>query len=302
MVAVVDPNDRGRGQALIAAARNLDAAVLGAMIDRSAGLVGVAMPASALRRLHLEQLAPQHSPDAPHDFAVPVDYREGRTTGLSAEDRARTVRSLADPRTRHDDLLVPGYVLPVRAREGGCLVRRGFAEAGLDLARLAGCGPFAAITSVPEPNTRSEPEQVAAAAASLVVSMDDIVEYRLRHDALLEVVATARLPTAWGLFAGTALRSVIDGSEHLALVRGPKPSSDAEINVHTECVLGHVARSTACSCRAQLEAALSHAAGTGRGVIVLLRESQTAGSDQPLPVSSWPRAAVAAQVRRALCD
>ena len=158
-------------------------------------------------------------------FLVTVDYRHGTTTGISAADRAATIRALVDPTTRPDDLLRPGHIFPLEAREGGVLKRAGHTEASIDLARLAGCAPAGVLCEIVSEGKhdmarRPELEEFCDRYGLLMISIADLIRYRRRTEKLVRRVGTAPLPTAWGEFECVAFESVLDGSRHIALVRG----------------------------------------------------------------------------------
>jgi 3,4-dihydroxy 2-butanone 4-phosphate synthase/GTP cyclohydrolase II len=220
-------------------------------------------------------------------YTVTVDARVGVTTGISAADRTRTVRVLADPASTPEDLAQPGHVLPLRARDGGVLVRRGHTEAAVDLARLAGRQPAGVIAELVEDDggMRRAPScrRFADEHGLAMVSIEDLVAHRRRHDRLVDRAATTRLPTRHGEFTAVGYADRVDGSEHLALVAGDlvdgrlADGRDVLVRVHSECLTGDVLGSQRCDCGPQLDAALAEVARTGRGVVVYLRGHEGRG-------------------------
>lgn len=214
-------------------------------------------------------------------YSISVDAREGVSTGISAADRARTARLLADPATDRGDLARPGHVFPLRARDGGVLVRRGHTEAAVDLCRLAGRAPAGVICEVVEEDgSMSRLPQLRRLADERgwpLVSIADLVDLRRRTESLVERVVSTRLPTAHGEFTAHGYRSGIDGSEHIALVHGDISVGTPLVRVHSECLTGDVFGSLRCDCGPQLDAAQAAIAAAGSGVIVYVRGHEGRG-------------------------
>jgi len=210
-------------------------------------------------------------------FTVTVDARRGVTTGTSAPDRAATIRTLVDPRTTADDLTRPGHILPLRAMPGGVLRRAGHTEAAVDLARLAGCSPAGVICEVmtDDGGMARVPEliQLAGAHGLKLITIKDLIEYRVRTEKLVRRVATTRLPTEFGDFTAIAYDTTVDSRVPLALVMG-EVAGDAPVlvRVHSECLTGDVFHSRRCDCGSQLEKALSIIQTEQRGVFVYMRQ------------------------------
>jgi 3,4-dihydroxy 2-butanone 4-phosphate synthase/GTP cyclohydrolase II len=215
-------------------------------------------------------------------FTISVDARDGVTTGISAADRAHTARVLADSATEPWEITRPGHVFPLRYREGGVLNRRGHTEAAVDLARLADLTPVGVLVEIvnDDGTMRRAPELRAFADEHglAMISIDELVRYRHRTEALVERVAETRLPTAHGEFAAYGYRSTIDGSEHLALVYGDISGEEPVLaRVHSECLTGDVFGSQRCDCGPQLDEALERVVAAGRGVVVYLRGHEGRG-------------------------
>jgi 3,4-dihydroxy 2-butanone 4-phosphate synthase/GTP cyclohydrolase II len=213
---------------------------------------------------------------------VTVDARRGTTTGISASDRATTIRALGRETSRADDFSRPGHVFPLRVREGGVLQRRGHTEAASDLARLAGFAPVGALCELTHEDgtmmRRPALQAFAAERGLVLIHIDDLVGYRRRTEPIVELVAQARLPTRYGPFVAHVFRDVIEGREHIALVRGDVRGAEGVlVRVHSECVTGDLFGSLRCDCGAQLDAALARIAEAGRGVAVYLRGHEGRG-------------------------
>jgi 3,4-dihydroxy 2-butanone 4-phosphate synthase/GTP cyclohydrolase II len=215
-------------------------------------------------------------------YTISVDARDGVTTGISAADRAHTARTLADSATEPWELTRPGHVFPLRYREGGVLVRRGHTEAAVDLCKLAGLTPAGVLVEVvnDDGTMRRAPELRAFADEHglAMISIEDLVRYRRRHEVLVERKAETRLPTKYGDFTAYGYTVTVDGSEHIALVygdiNGPEP---VLTRVHSECLTGDVFGSKRCDCGPQLEEALHAVAQAGRGIVVYLRGHEGRG-------------------------
>jgi 3,4-dihydroxy 2-butanone 4-phosphate synthase/GTP cyclohydrolase II len=220
-------------------------------------------------------------------FTISVDARDGVTTGISARDRAHTARVLADSATEPWEVTRPGHVFPLRYCEGGVLNRRGHTEAAVDLARLAGLTPVGVLVEIvnDDGSMKRGPElrEFADEHDLAMISIDDLVRFRHRTEDLVERVAQTRLPTRHGDFTAYGYRSLVDGSEHLALVYGDLGGSDADggepvlTRVHSECLTGDVFGSQRCDCGPQLDEALERIVAAGRGVVVYLRGHEGRG-------------------------
>jgi 3,4-dihydroxy 2-butanone 4-phosphate synthase/GTP cyclohydrolase II len=216
-------------------------------------------------------------------FTVSVDVRKGTTTGISAYDRAATIQALVDPATRPADLLRPGHIFPLEAREGGVLKRAGHTEAAIDLARMAGLYPAGVLCEVVNEKKDDmarvpELEGFADEHGLLLISIADLVRHRRQTERLVKRVAEARIPTQWGDFTCYAYESVLDGEQHLAFVRGAvQGQDDVLVRVHSECLTGDVFGSLRCDCGPQLAEAMRRIAEEGLGVVVYLRGHEGRG-------------------------
>ncbi|MDA3017233.1 MAG: GTP cyclohydrolase II, partial [Actinomycetota bacterium] len=215
-------------------------------------------------------------------FTISVDLLEGTTTGISASDRAATLRALADPKISHSAFARPGHIFPLRARDGGVLKRAGHTEASVDLARLAGCEPAGIICEIQnDDGTMSrlpELKKFAKQHSLLISSIARLIEYRRHHERLVERMGSANVPTEWGNFECVAYRSTIDGIEHLAFVLGDLTTPEPVLTrVHSECLTGDVFGSRRCDCGPQLATAMQAVQQQGRGVIVYLRGHEGRG-------------------------
>jgi 3,4-dihydroxy 2-butanone 4-phosphate synthase/GTP cyclohydrolase II len=281
-VVVVDDEDRENEGDLIFAAAKATPELMAFTIRHSSGVIRVPMPAEMLDRLEIPLMTPHNRDRMRTQFTISVDARDGVTTGISAADRAHTARVLADSATEPWEITRPGHVFPLRYREGGVLNRRGHTEAAVDLARLADLTPVGVLVEIvnDDGTMRRAPELRAFADEHglAMISIDELVRYRHRTEALVERVAETRLPTAHGEFAAYGYRSTIDGSEHLALVYGDISGEEPVLaRVHSECLTGDVFGSQRCDCGPQLDEALERVVAAGRGVVVYLRGHEGRG-------------------------
>jgi len=216
-------------------------------------------------------------------FTVTVDYRHGTTTGISAADRAATIRALIDPATKPTDLNRPGHIFPLRYRAGGVLKRAGHTEATVDLCRLAGKYPSGVLCEIVTKDKSDmarlpELEAFAEEHGLPLVTIADLIRYRRKHEKLVRRVAEASLPTVHGDFNAVVYESVLDGEQHMALVYGDlSTASEVLVRVHSECLTGDALGSLRCDCGPQLQAALAKVANEGAGVIVYLRGHEGRG-------------------------
>lgn len=280
-VLVVDDADRENEGDIIFAADAATDELMGLTVRLGSGVICVSMTGEELDRLALPPMTAINEDAKGTAYSVSVDAATGVTTGISAADRARTARLLADPTTVRGDLARPGHVFPLRARTGGVLARRGHTEAALDLCRLGGRAPAGVICEVVEedgsmarlPSLR----RLADERGWPLVSIADLVDLRRRTEDLVERVVTTRLPTAIGQFTAHGFRSGVDGSEHVALVHGDISTGTPLVRVHSECLTGDVFGSLRCDCGPQLEAAQRAVVEAGAGVIVYVRGHEGRG-------------------------
>ncbi|SDU67169.1 bifunctional 3,4-dihydroxy-2-butanone-4-phosphate synthase/GTP cyclohydrolase II [Jiangella alkaliphila] len=285
-VVVVDDENRENEGDLVFAAARATPELMGFMIRHTSGVVCVPMLGTELDRLKLPPMTFVNEDRKGTAYSVSVDARDGIDTGISAADRAHTVRVLADSATEAYELTRPGHVFPLRAKEGGVLRRPGHTEASVDLAQLAGLSPAAAICEVvhDDGSMMRAPalREFADEHGLAMISIADLIRYRRRTERQVERVATTRLPTAHGTFTAHAYRDVLDGSEHVAMVMGDVTADDAGddavlVRLHSECLTGDAFGSLRCDCGPQLRAALDLVAGAGRGVVVYLRGHEGRG-------------------------
>ena len=282
MVLVVDDEDRETEGDLIMAAEHATPAALAFLVRHTSGVVCVGLDGGRLDDLALPPMVARGDDPRGTAFTVSVDLKHGTTTGISAADRARTIRALADPGTRPDELSRPGHVFPLRARDGGVLRRPGHTESAVDLCRLAGLAPAGVLAEVTNDDgtiaRRPDLELFAQRHGLVSLTVADLVRHRLRTEAQIVREAVGRMPTTHGEFDAVAYRSTLDGVEHVALVRGPVAARpDVLVRVHSECLTGDVFGSRRCDCGDQLDAALAKISAAGCGVLVYLRGHEGRG-------------------------
>ncbi|HEY0636295.1 MAG TPA: bifunctional 3,4-dihydroxy-2-butanone-4-phosphate synthase/GTP cyclohydrolase II [Pseudonocardiaceae bacterium] len=283
-VIVVDDEDRENEGDLIFAAEKATPELLAFMVRYTSGYVCVPLPESVCDRLDLPPMFHTNQDARGTAYTVTVDAREGVTTGISAADRAHTITLLADEKSTARDFNRPGHVVPLRAKEGGVLRRPGHTEAAVDLARMAGLQPAGVLCEIVSQKedgdmARLDELRVFAAEHDLeLISIADLIAYRRRFEKQVARVAEARIPTAHGVFRAVGYDSLIDGIEHVALVRGELgEGEDVLVRVHSECLTGDVFGSLRCDCGPQLDAALAAVAEEGRGVVLYVRGHEGRG-------------------------
>ncbi|MFN0065974.1 MAG: bifunctional 3,4-dihydroxy-2-butanone-4-phosphate synthase/GTP cyclohydrolase II [Chlamydiales bacterium] len=281
-VVVVDDPDRENEGDLIMAAEKMTPQKMSFMLQHTSGVVCVGMTKERLDALHLPLMVSQNTESQRTAFTISVDLKKGTTSGISNEDRCRTARALADPQAVADDFVRPGHVFPLQAREGGVLKRAGHTEAAVDLAHLAGLEPAGVICEIVNKDyTMMRPGELrefADAHRIPIISIAELIRYRRKREKLVRLVSTARLPTSFGEFSACAYESVIDGMQHLALVKGEVAGErDVLVRVHSECLTGDIFCSTRCDCGAQLQKALARIEEEGLGVVVYLRGQEGRG-------------------------
>ncbi|MEU5157251.1 bifunctional 3,4-dihydroxy-2-butanone-4-phosphate synthase/GTP cyclohydrolase II [Glycomyces sp. NPDC021274] len=281
-VIVADDSDRENEGDIVFAAEDATTELMAFTIRYTGGYICVAMPSETADRL---DLPPAHHTNQDYKgtaFAVSVDARKGVTTGISAADRGQTIRVLADPETLATDLNRPGHVVPLRAKDGGVLVRRGHTEAAVDLAQLAGKQPVSAISEMmnDDGSMMRLPELRAFADEHhlLLITVAQLAEWRQRNEVHVKRLAEARLPLESGQFTAIGYRAVFDGNEHVALVKGDIGNGeDVLVRVHSECLTGDAFGSLRCDCGPQLQAALRAVEAEGRGVVLYMRGHEGRG-------------------------
>ena len=275
MVIVVDDEDRENEGDLTIAAEKITPDAINFMARYGRGLICLAMTPERLDELEIPLMVSQNSSRFETAFCVSIEAKRGTTTGISAADRAATVLAAIDPSTKPSDLVRPGHVFPLRARSAGVLVRAGQTEAAVDLARIAGLRPAGVICEIMnEDGTMARVPQLTSYARQhdlLMITVADLITYRMRTESLVRCVASTKLPTEYGEFRLNAFESQIDKQTHIALVCGDiGDGKDVLVRVHSQCLTGDVLRSMRCDCGAQLDQALRRIREEGRGVLLYL--------------------------------
>ena len=288
-VVVVDDEDRENEGDLIFAAEKATPELVSFMVRHTSGYICVGLTEDECDRLDLPPMHHANSDSFRTAFTVTVDAKAGITTGISAADRARTIGLLADPATEPGDLVRPGHVLPLRAREGGVLRRPGHTEAAVDLARMAGLAPAGALCEIVSDDggmaRAGELRAFADEHGLVLVTIAQLISYRRHSEKHVARVAQARIPTRHGDFTAYGYDSSLDGIEHIAFVRGAvgtlngaaDDGEDVLVRVHSECLTGDVFGSYRCDCGPQLDAALAAVAAEGRGVVLYMRGHEGRG-------------------------
>nr|WP_064569849.1 bifunctional 3,4-dihydroxy-2-butanone-4-phosphate synthase/GTP cyclohydrolase II [Gordonia sp. LAM0048] len=285
IAVVVDDEDRENEGDLIMAAEAATTDHLAFFLEHTSGVICASMTADDLGRLDLPQMVATNEDRHRTAFTVSVDLVLGTTTGISARDRALTLKALASERSRPADFVRPGHVFPLQARPLGVVERPGHTEAATDLARLAGLAPVGVLSEVVSPDRRrmangAELRKLARRHDLPVVSIAELITHRLRTETLVERLSSARIPTRYGTFTCHAFRSGLDGRVHLAYVMEPSGTPCAQpviARVHSECFTGDVFGSTRCDCGAQLDESLRLVGQAGEGVVVYLRGHEGRG-------------------------
>jgi 3,4-dihydroxy 2-butanone 4-phosphate synthase/GTP cyclohydrolase II len=277
MVIVVDDEDRENEGDLTMAASKVTPEAINFMAKYGRGLICLAMTPERLDELDIPLAVTANTTPFGTAFCVPIDAKANVTTGISAADRAATVLAAIDPATKPADLTRPGHVSPLRSRDGGVMVRAGQTEAAVDLARIAGLEPAGVICEIMnEDGTMARVPELTKFAKKHglpMITIADLIQYRMRTERLVKRAATAALPTDHGAFHIYAYESQLDGQTHVALVRGEiGDGKDVLVRVHSKCLTGDVFHSARCDCGAQLDAAMAAVAKEGRGVLLYLNQ------------------------------
>jgi 3,4-dihydroxy 2-butanone 4-phosphate synthase/GTP cyclohydrolase II len=277
MVIVVDDEDRENEGDLTIAAEKVTPELINFMATHARGLICLPLTGDRLDQLEIPLMVGKNTTTFETAFTVPIDAKQGVTTGISASDRARTILAAIDPQTTATDLARPGHMFPLRAREGGVLVRAGQTEAAVDLARLAGLYPAGVICEITNRDgTMARVPQLTRFAKKhklLMITIADLIRYRMRNEALVRKIAGAALPTQAGDFRIHAFESLIDKETHVALVHGEIGDGEGVlVRVHSKCLTGDVFHSARCDCGAQLETAMQRIVAEGRGVLLYLNQ------------------------------
>jgi 3,4-dihydroxy 2-butanone 4-phosphate synthase / GTP cyclohydrolase II len=277
MIIVVDDEDRENEGDLTIAADKVTADAINFMAKHGRGQICLSMTGQRLDELEIPLAVNANTTPFGTAFCVPIDAKDRVTTGISAADRAATVLAAIDRQTRPADLARPGHVSPLRARDGGVLVRAGQTEAAVDLARMAGLYPAGVICEIMnDDGTMARVPELAKFARKhhlLMVTIADLIQYRMRTERLVKRAAVAELPTEHGAFRIFAYENQLDNQTHVALVRGEiGEGKDVLVRVHSKCLTGDVFHSARCDCGAQLDAAMERIAKEGRGVLLYLNQ------------------------------
>jgi 3,4-dihydroxy 2-butanone 4-phosphate synthase / GTP cyclohydrolase II len=283
-VTVVDDADRENEGDLIIAADKITPEAIAFMVRHTSGVICMPVVGTRLDDLRIPLMVADNTESQRTAFTVSVDAKNNTTTGISAADRAATIKALIDPTSGPEDFNRPGHIFPLRYREGGVLKRAGHTEAAVDLARLAGLYPAGVLCEIVKDDGTGEMarlpdlERFSAAHGLVMLSIADLVRYRRQREKLVRRVSEARIPTPFGEFTAYAYQSILDGTEHLALVRGEVAGHpDVLVRVHSECLTGDVFDSMRCDCGTQKELAMARIADEGRGCIVYLRGHEGRG-------------------------
>jgi 3,4-dihydroxy 2-butanone 4-phosphate synthase / GTP cyclohydrolase II len=276
-IIIVDNEDRENEGDLAIAAEKITPEAINFMAKYGRGLICMPVTGQRLDELGVPLMVGQNTSRFTTAFTVSVEAKHKVSTGISAADRAQTVRTIVDPNTKPGDLVYPGHMFPLRAREGGVLVRAGHTEAIIDLAKLAGLYPAGVICEIlNDDGTMARLPELMVMAERFcikIISVTDLIAYRSRHEKLVHRVAEAKLPTKWGEFTAIAYKSDVDAAEHVALVMGdlttPEP---ALVRVHSECLTGDVFGSLRCDCGEQVELGMRTISAAKRGVFLYMRQ------------------------------
>ena len=276
-VIIVDDESRENEGDFAAAAEKVTPEIINLMAKEARGLICMPVLGKRLDELRIPMMVQDNTSRFSTAFTVSIEAKHGVSTGISAHDRAATVKAVIDPATRPEDIARPGHIFPIRPREGGVLVRAGHTEAIVDLARLAGLYPAGVICEVMNDDGAMarlpQLKKLAATHHMKIISVADLITYRRRNEKLVRRVAAARVPTRFGEFTAIAYRSIVDPDEHIALVRGDISGEEPVlVRVHSECLTGDVLGSLRCDCGEQLAMALQDIVAEDRGVLLYMRQ------------------------------
>lgn len=283
IIVVLDDEDRENEGDLIMAASAVTPEKIAFFLEHTSGYICAPMTGERCDELDLPLMVLSNTESHRTAFTVTVDYRHGTSTGISAYDRSATIAALVDPRTRPGDLARPGHICPLRSAPGGVLKRAGHTEAAVDLAGLAGLEPAGVLCEITDANKMGmargpELEEFSARHGLLMITIADLIRYRRRTEKLVKRFSEARIPTDFGEFVCYAYQSVLDGTEHLALVKGDVAGRPGVlVRVHSECLTGDVFGSRRCDCGPQLQDAMQMIDENGSGVVVYLRGHEGRG-------------------------
>ncbi len=281
-IIVTDDESRENEGDLIMAGQFVNARAINWMLRRTSGIICVPMEGKRLDELQLGAMTERNTDRRGTAYTVSVDAREGTTTGIAASDRAKTVQVLADGNSKPADLLRPGHMFPLRAREGGVLTRAGHTEAAVDLCKMAKLSPCAIICEVVddegEPARLPYLTEMAREFDLKIITVEALIRYRRQHEKLVERVAEARLPTAFGEFRAVAYESIIDQTPYIALVKGEiTPDATPLVRVHSGCLTGDALLSLRCDCGEQLHTAMNAIDDAGCGILLYIGHHEGRG-------------------------
>lgn len=277
MVIVIDDEDRENEGDLVMAAEKVDASSINFMAKHGRGLICLPIVGKRLDDLKIQPMVTEGAELREASFTVSIDARKGTTTGISAHDRATTIKSVLDPHTKPEDLIRPGHIFPLRCREGGVLVRAGHTEAAVDLAKMVGFYPAGVICEI-----MNEDGSMARLPGLIkfahkhslkVIAIKDLIQYKMRNERLVRRVVTANLPTQFGDFTMYVYESILDKEHHLALVKGNiKNGKNVLVRVHSSCLTGDVLHSLRCDCGEQLHQAMEMISNEKKGVLLYMHQ------------------------------
>ena len=275
-IIILDDENRENEGDLMMAAENVTPEAINFMARFGRGLICMPMTAERLRELDIPLMTSQNTESMGTAFTVSVDARINTTTGISAFDRATTVHALIDPVTRRSDIVTPGHLFPLQAKEGGVLRRTGHTEACVDLARLAGLQPAGVIVEIMNDDGTMarlpQLERFAQEHGLKMLTIESLIRYRMQYEKLVCRISEVSMPTEYGHFTAIGYESVLDGQCHIALVAGDPTCPDALVRVHSECLTGDVFSSKRCDCGEQLRRALQLISKNGNGVLLYMRQ------------------------------
>lgn len=277
MIIVVDDEDRENEGDFVAAAESITPEMVNFFVKQGRGILCASITSQRAQELHLEPMVENNTSLHETPFTVPIDFLHGTSTGVSASDRARTIKALTEPQTKANDFGRPGHIFPLRAVEGGVLRRAGHTEAVVDLCSLAGLYPAGALVEImnEDGSMARLPQlwQIAHRFGLKIISIRDLVEYRRHREKLVRKVVTTQLPTHNGVFDVHLYKSSVDEKEHIALVKGTiDPNRPLLVRVHSECLTGDVFGSIRCDCNEQLHTSMDMVEKEGNGIILYMRQ------------------------------
>lgn len=278
VVIVADDEDRENEGDFIAAGETITPDIINFMATHGRGLICAPITRQRCEQLDLDLMVPKNTALHETPFTVSVDLKgKGCTTGISAADRAKTVKALADPNTKPSDLARPGHIFPLRAREGGVLQRAGHTEASIDLARLAGLQPSGALVEIMnEDGSMARLPQLFKIAERFnlkIISIEDLIAYRIKNESLISKEITVDLPTQWGHFKLVAYKQTTNEKLHMALIKGSwSPDDEILVRVHSSCITGDIFGSCKCDCGGQLHMAMQMVEEEGRGIVLYMNQ------------------------------